>query len=149
MSITVRRARPADRETCVRLLTAQLVEHDLPADPTGIGEGVDLAFAAHSPAWLLLAELHGVPVGIVLANQIVSAEKCGYTLWVEELYVVPEARRRRIASAFLDYLAAEGRRRGVRAVELEVVPTQAAAFALYRGRAFRDVHRQRMTWDLS
>ncbi len=35
------------------------------------------------------------------------------------------------------------------AVELEVVPTQAAAFALYRGRAFRDVHRQRMTWDLS
>lgn len=148
MSITVRRARPADRETCVRLLTAQLVEHDLPADPTGIGDGVDLAFAAHS-AWLLLAELHGVPVGIVLANQIVSVEKCGYTLWVEELYVVPEARRRRIASAFLDYLAAEGRRRGVRAVELEVVPTQAAAFSLYRGRAFRDVHRQRMTWDLS
>jgi hypothetical protein len=79
MSIVVRRARPADRETCIRLLTAQLVEHDLPADPAGIGDGVDLAFAPHSPAWLLLA----------------------------------------------------------------------AAFALYRGRAFRDVHRQRMTWDLS
>ena len=148
MSISVRVAGPADRETCIRLLTAQLVEHDLPADPAGIAGGMDLAFAPHSPAWVLLAELDGVPVGIVLANQIVSVEKYGYTLWVEELYVVPEARRRRVATAFLDHIAAEGRRRGVRAVELEVVPTQTAAFALYRRRGFRDVHRQRMTWDL-
>jgi GNAT superfamily N-acetyltransferase len=148
MSISVRVAGPADRETCIRLLIAQLVEHTLPADPAGIAGGVDLAFAPHSPAWLLLAELDGVPVGIVLANQIVSVEKCGYTLWVEELYVVPEARRRRVATAFLDYIAAEGRRRGVRAVELEVAPTQTAAFALYRRRGFRNVHRQRMTWDL-
>ena len=37
----------------------------------------------------------------------------------------------------------------MRAVELEVVPTQAAAFALYRGRGFEDVHRQRTTWDLT
>ena len=148
MSISVRTAGPADRQTCIRLLIAQLLEHELPADPAGIGGSVDFALAPHSPAWLLLAELDGAPVGIVLANQIVSVEKDGYTLWVEELYVVPEARRRRVASAFLDYIAAEGRRRGVRAVELEVVPTQAAAFALYRGRGFREVHRQRMTWDL-
>ena len=148
MAITVRAAGPADREACVGLLTAQLVEHHLPADPAGIAAGVDLALAPHSPAWLLLAEREGVPVGIVLANQIVSVEQCGYTLWVEELYVVPEARRRGVATAFLDYFAGEGRRRGVRAVELEVVPTQAAAFALYRGRGFADVHRQRMTWRL-
>ena len=148
MAISVRRATSSDRETCVRLLTAQLVEHELPADPAGIAAGVDLAFAPHSPAWLLLAELDGTAVGIVLANQIVSVEKCGYTLWIEELYVVPQARRRRVASALLDDLVAEGRRRGVRAIELEVVPTQAAAFSLYRTRGFRDVDRRRMTWDL-
>jgi GNAT superfamily N-acetyltransferase len=148
MSISVRAASLADRETCIRLLIAQLLEHDLPADQAGVGAAVDLAFAQHSPAWLLLAELDGVAVGIILANQIVSVEKCGYTLWVEELYVVPEARRRRVASALLDYIVAEGRRRGVCAVELEVVPTQVAAFALYRRRGFRDVHRIRMTWDL-
>ena len=148
MAISVRRATSSDRETCVRLLIAQLVEHELPADPAGVAAGVDLAFAPHSPAWLLLAELDGAAVGIILANQIVSVEKCGYTLWIEELYVVPQARRRRVASALLDDLVAEGRRRGVRAIELEVVPSQAAAFSLYRTRGFRDVDRHRMTWDL-
>ena len=102
MSISVRPATPADRETCVRLLVARLVEHDLPADSVGIGSGVDLAFIPHSPAWLLLAEVDGVAVGVVLANQIVSVEKYGYTLWVEEFNVVPEARRRGVATAFLD-----------------------------------------------
>ena len=110
---------------------------------------MELAFTPHSLIWLLLAELDGVAVGILLANQIVSVEKGGYTLWVEELYVVPAARRRRVATAFLEYLLTEGRRRGVRAVELEVLPTQTAAFALYRARGFDDVYRQRMTWDLS
>jgi hypothetical protein len=80
MSISVRTASPADREVCIRLLIAQLLEHDLSADPAGIGGAVDLAFTLHSPAWLLLAELDGVAVGIILANQIVSVEKCGYTL---------------------------------------------------------------------
>jgi len=148
MSISVRPATPADRETCVRLLVARLVEHDLPADSVGIGSGVDLAFIPHSPAWLLLAEVDGVAVGVVLANEVVSVEKYGYTLWVEEFYVVSEARRQGVATAFLDYIVGEGRRRGVRAVELEVVPTQAAAVALYRRHGFREVHRQRMTWDL-
>jgi GNAT superfamily N-acetyltransferase len=148
MSISVRPATPADRETCIRLLIAQLFEHDLSADPVGIDSGVDLPFIPHSPAWLLLAEVDGVAAGVVLANQIVSVEKYGYTLWVEEFYVVPEARRQSVATAFLDYIAGAGRRRGVRAVELEVVPTQAAAFALYRRHGFREVHRQRMTWNL-
>ena len=122
MAISVRRVTSSDRETCVRLLTAQLVEHELPADPAGIAAGVDLAFAPHSPAWLLLAELDGKAVGIILANQIVSVEKCGYTLWIEELYVVPQARRRRVASALLDDLVAEGRRRGVRAMSSKSCP---------------------------
>ncbi len=147
MSISVRPATPADRETCIRLLIAQLLEHELSADPVGIGGGVDLVFTPHSPAWLLVAELDGAAVGVVLANPIVSVEKYGYRLWVEEFYVVPEARRLGVATAFLDYIVGEGWRRGVRAGELEVVPTQAAAFALYRRHGFREVHRQRMTWD--
>jgi len=36
----------------------------------------------------------------------------------------------------------------VRAIELEVVPTQAAALALYRGLGFEELHRQRMSLAL-
>lgn len=113
MSVSVRAANRTDRETCVRPLVAQLTEHNLPADPARVGDGVELAFTPHSLIWLLLAELDGVAVGILLANQIVSVGKGGYTLWVEELYVVPAARRRLVATAFLEHLLTEGRRRGV------------------------------------
>jgi len=50
MSISVRPTTPADRETSIRLLIAQLIEHDLSADPVGTGSGVDLAFIPYSPA---------------------------------------------------------------------------------------------------
>jgi ribosomal protein S18 acetylase RimI-like enzyme len=134
-----------DRETVIDLLIAQLLEHRLPAAREGVAGGVDLALAQGSPAWLWLAEREGRPVGVFLANRIVSVERGGATLWIEELYVVPEARRQGVARAMLERVFETARRSGIRAVDLEVVPTQAAAFALYRSLGFGDVGRERMT----
>ncbi len=72
----------------------------------------------------------------LLANPIVSVEKGGISLWIEELYVAPEKRRRGVARALLDFVIAEARLNGLRAVELHVVPSQAAALALYRSIGF-------------
>jgi GNAT superfamily N-acetyltransferase len=146
--LVVRPAGAADRETAHRLLTAQLVEHHLPADPDGISRGIDHALASHSPAWLWLAEREGRAVAVFLANQIVSVERGGLALWVEELYVLPAERRTGVARALLARVRDQARRQGVRAIELEVVPTQSAAFALYRALGFHDVHRQRMSLAL-
>src|SRR2546430_10015182 len=99
--LVVRPAEAADRDTAHRLLTAQLVEHRLPADAEGISRGIDGALAPHSPAWLWLAERDGRAVAVFLANQFVSVERGGFTLWVEELYVVREARRTGVARALL------------------------------------------------
>ena len=124
------------------------IRHDLPADAAGVARGIELALAPHSPAWLLLAFRGEEPVGIFLANLIVSVEKSGHALWVEELYVVPSARRGGVARAILAHVVAKGRELGVRGIDLEVVPTQAAAFALYRALGFKDVNRQRMSFEL-
>jgi ribosomal protein S18 acetylase RimI-like enzyme len=97
---------------------------------------------------LLLAFLGEEPVGVFLGNEIVSVEQAGIALWVEELYVVPAARRRGVARGILNYVAEEARRRGIVSVELEVVPTQEAAFALYRSMGFVDVERKRMKWKI-
>ena len=148
MNISVRVVGPADRERVAELLTAQLVEHDLPADAERIERGLDAAFAPHSPAWLLVAERDGEAVGVFLANQIVSVEQGGHALWIEELYVTPSARRKGVARAMLEHVAAKARRRRIAALELEVVPTQAAAFALYRALGFADVNRQRLKLSL-
>jgi len=148
VDLVIRPAGEADRACVHRLLTAQLLEHRLPADPEGVTRGIDCALAPGSPSWLWLAERGSRAVAVFLANEIASVEKGGLTLWIEELYVVPEARRAGIARALLIRVIEETRRRGVRSIELEVVPTQAAALALYRVLGFEEVHRQRMSFAL-
>jgi GNAT superfamily N-acetyltransferase len=148
MTLRIRPASPSDRDVVHGLLTAQMVEHRLPAEPQRIDRGLDAAFRPGSPAWLFLAERDGQAVGVFLANQIVSVERGGETLWIEELYVTPDARRTGVARALLAHALDEARRRGLRAFDLEVVPTQAAALALYRALGFEDVPRQRMTLEL-
>jgi GNAT superfamily N-acetyltransferase len=148
MTLRIRPAGPSDREVVHGLLTAQMVEHRLSAEPERIDRGLDAAFGPGSPAWLFLAERDGQAVGVFLANQIVSVEKGGETLWIEELYVTPAARRTGVARALLAHALDQARRRGLRAFDLEVVPTQAAALALYRALGFEDVPRQRMSLEL-
>jgi GNAT superfamily N-acetyltransferase len=148
MTLRIRPAGPSDRDVVHGLLTAQMVEHRLPAEPERIERGLDAAFRPGPPAWLFLAERDGQAVGVFLANQIVSVEKGGETLWIEELYVTPGARRTGVARALLAHALDEARRRGLRAFDLEVVPTQAAALALYRALGFVDVPRQRMSLEL-
>ena len=148
MSLVLRPATEADRDTAHRFLTAQLIEHRLPANPDGVARGIDRALAPHSPAWLWLAERDGRPTAIFLANEIASVERGGSVLWVEELYVVPEARRSGIARALLARICQQARQRGVRTIELEVVPTQAAALALYRSLQFEELRRTRMSLSL-
>ena len=145
--LTIRPAAETDRAAVHRLLTAQLLEHRLPADAGRVGRGLDRAFALPT-AWLWLAERSGEAVAVLLANEIASVERGGLALWIEELYVAPDARRGGIARAMMARVRDEASRRGVHAIELEVVPSQAAAFALYRSLGFEDVHRQRLSLPL-
>jgi GNAT superfamily N-acetyltransferase len=135
-NLVIRAATAADRGACLRLLTAQLREHQLPIDEDGVARAVELALMHGSTAWLVLALADGLVAGILLANPIVSVEHGGPSLWVEELFVVPERRRRGVGRALCEFIVAEARQHGVRAIELEVVPTQKAALSLYRALGF-------------
>ncbi len=147
MPLLIRQANLSDRSVAAQLLTAQLAEHHLAADPNAVAHGVDLALSSNS-TWLLLAFRDNNAVAVFLANEIISVEKSGRVLWVEELYVIPSVRRTGIARALLDFVANDARHRGIVSIELEVVPTQAAAFALYRAMGFVDVDRSRMSWQV-
>jgi len=116
MPLRIRPTIPADLTALHQLLTAQMVEHRLPAEPERIARGLDAAFRPGSPAWLLLAERDGAAVGVFLANRIVSVEKGGETLWVEELYVTPPARRTGVARALLAHVVRVARARGLAAM---------------------------------
>jgi ribosomal protein S18 acetylase RimI-like enzyme len=148
MTTRVRRAGAADRELLAHLLTAQLVEHDLPAEAARIERGLDVALGPDSPAWLFLAERDGAAVGVMLAQRCASVEKGGLGLWIEELYVVPAARRSGVARALVQHVIDAAPALGVVALDLEVVKTQAAALALYPALGFKRVDRLRFTRDL-
>jgi GNAT superfamily N-acetyltransferase len=146
--VEVRPATVADRGAATRLLTAQMEEHGFSVEADGIARAVELALSPGASAWLVIGTIGGLPAGVLLANPLVSVEKGGAALWIEELYVAPAHRRRGVARALIAYVAREARNSGLNALDLEVEPSQKAAMALYPGLGFRPLDRRRFTLDL-
>src|SRR5713226_488370 len=130
----VRLAQRADTAVLVEMLAAQLHEHGLAAGRKQVQRGIEAAFETGAP--LLVAMQGPRAVGACLANRIASVEYGGAVLFIEELYVAPDARRRGVARALLNRLLADSRASGVRAIELEVDEGHRPARALYRSLGF-------------
>ncbi len=142
----VRLAQRADTAVLVEMLAAQLHEHGPAAGRTQVQRGIEAAFETGAP---LLVALEGPrAVGACLANRIASVEYGGAVLFIEELYVVPDVRRRGVARALVSRLLADCRLSGVRAVELEVDPGHEPARALYRSLGFTPNARTPWVFDL-
>ncbi len=142
--LEVRAATVTDRAAAIRFLSAQLVELKLPVDEEGIARAVELALSPSGIAWLAMATLAGLPVGILLANPIVSVEHGGGALWIEELYVAPPHRRRGVARALIEYMDRQAHNVGLRALELEVTEDSEPALALYQSLGFSILPRRRL-----
>ena len=89
-----------------------------------------LADPSRGAVWLLASG--GDTVGHVVLSVRFAMEFGGLLAYIDDLYVRPAHRRRGAAGAGLDALLSECRRRGCRAVEVEVAPDNGAAQALYR-----------------
>jgi len=146
-TIQVRPAEGRDTAFVVELLAAQLAEHGLASSREQVARGIEIAF--QTGASLLVAVEGTRVVGACLANRIASVEHGGAVLFIEELYVVPEARRRGVARALLGQLLAEAAASGVRAIELEVDEGHEPARALYRSLGFVTNRRTPWVLDLS
>lgn len=141
MDLTLRDAQPGDR-ALVHALFAALQEAEREMEPNRLpgdqcGPHVDwlLDWAAEG-GMVLIAELGGVPVGLLIAglrddgayvlpeNRIVGE--------VSDLYVAPEARRRGVAMRLLAEAEARFAAQGVRRMEISTLAANAPAAALYR-----------------
>jgi diamine N-acetyltransferase len=74
-----------------------------------------------------------------------SFEFGGRNAFIDELYVVPEYRRRGIGWRALQFAVRTARQGGVSALHLEVSPKNLAALELYRRAEFLDHDRYLMT----
>ena len=114
----------------------RLVEEIVPFRRAGDVLSCAKTFLSRIGAPLLVAMEGARVIGACLANRIASIEHGGVVLFVEELYVAPDLRRRGVARALLLRLLADGHTSGIRAVELQVDEGHESARALYRSLGF-------------
>jgi ribosomal-protein-alanine N-acetyltransferase len=125
-----------------------------PASRGELGDIVELEKSSFSDPWSeasFAAVLNEPAAFFAAARDSASPRVAGYVVaWfaadegeIANLAVRQPTRRRGIGAALLDAALDEGRRRGARAIYLEVRASNSAARALYAGREFAEVGRRR------
>ncbi len=112
------------------------------------GEAAVYALAKGDPfarAWLLRAKTDtgadSAVVGYVVLTLGFSIEYGGRDGFMDELYVVPDARGRGVGTAAVRLVMDEARKLGFKALHLEVMPGNERALELYRRHGFTDTRR--------
>jgi GNAT superfamily N-acetyltransferase len=144
--LQIRPATAADRDAAVRLLAAQLAEHDIPIETPLLMEAVDGMLAREERGAILLALIDAAPIGLAVMSQTWTVEHGGTAMWLDELYVEPAHRNGGIGARLLEAVVTEAKRRGARALDLEVTAGHARAANLYQRRGFEK--HDRVRWVL-
>ena len=130
----IRPATPAD-VTAIRALVVALAVYEKEPDAVKASEA-DLhaaLFGARPLAEAVIAEIDGLAVGLALffSNFSTWAGKGG--LYLEDLFVVPEARGHGVGKALLVHLAGIAVARGYARFEWQVLDWNAPAIGFYKG----------------
>ena len=113
------------------------LDADSAAAVVGIARGEPLA-----RAWI--AHSAGHAVGYVVIALGYSIEYGGRDGFIDDLYLVPEARGRGWGRCLLDFASAEAERLGIKTLHLEVAPGNDRATRLYRAAGFEQTGRRLM-----
>ncbi len=141
---------PGEIGVAVRLLQAQLAEHDLATAEEALRAVVEEVLADADLGFILLARSEREAAsGLVYAAAHLSAEHGGTIGWIEEIYVRPEARGKGLGGCLLQAAIERSQTLGWRALELEVVAGHERAAPLYQRHGFQTNARTRFTRLLS
>jgi GNAT superfamily N-acetyltransferase len=132
MSLSVRAARPGDGAALYAMMLALAESHGHAADVTAVAEDFERAlFGPLSISGALLAELDGAPAGSALWHRSFSSFRGREVMFLEDLSVLPEFRRRGVGQALLRALAGLAVERGYPSIFWNMMDWNAGARALY------------------
>ena len=119
--ITVRPARPSDAEDFLALVDA-LADYEKLARPEADAKARLIADAfEHNPprfsAYLAFTENETAPIGYAIAFETYSSFLARPTLYIEDIFVRPDARRNGAGEAILRFLASEAVKRNCARME--------------------------------
>lgn len=136
MPVTTRRATLDDLEAVAPLFaeyrTFYSQEPDLGTATRFLHERL-----ARDESIVFLAELDGTPAGFTQLYPMFSSVRAQRTFILNDLFVDAHARRKGVAQALLSAAAAFGREAGAIRLELETMPDNHAAQALYRAEGWQ------------
>ena len=143
MSIRCREARAADQPCVVELLVAQLADHSLCPPRAVLETGVARLVSDPLLGRVLVADVDGEIAGVAVMSWVFSLEHGGRSVWLDELYVLPEHRGHGVGTALLRAACARASADGAVAMDLEVEAGHERAFDLYARLGFTRHERQR------
>jgi GNAT superfamily N-acetyltransferase len=132
MSITVRSARPADADVLLGLIDA-LADYEKLARPDAEARRrlIRETFSDHRRIQAYLVEADGRVVGYALTFEAYSSFLASTTLFLEDVFVLPEHRRGGIGTVVMRHLAREALRRGCGRMEWMVLTWNEPAIRFY------------------
>ena len=142
---TIRRAERADADTLFSLITALAeFEHLPPPDEDARARLTEHGFGERPKFEAWLAEWEGVPVGYAFIFETYSTFLARPTLYLEDLFVLPEHRKKGIGRALLRFCIQTAHERGCGRMEWTCLDWNTNAQKVYEG-----LGAQRMTeWYL-
>ena len=141
MTLTARRATPADSAELLRLSRAFHLEDGSPLDAAGE------ATIAHVAAGEPLAPAYMLEQGAKIAGFFIltlgySVENGGMDGFIDDLFLLPQLRGQGLGRAAVALAIEAAKENGIRALLLEVEAHNERAYSLYRKMGFLDTQRR-------
>jgi GNAT superfamily N-acetyltransferase len=134
MTIEVRPIRPGEGAALLAMVRALAESHGFLDKVTATAEGLEQALFAPEPiVGCLLAFHEGKPAGCAFWHRSFATSRGREVIYLEDLSVLPEYRRKGIARALLKALALEAKRRDCTSVYWLMKSWNEGAKALYSG----------------
>ena len=143
MTPEIREAVPRDQPQIFNLLGAQFAEHHIELEAGSLHRVIDGVFAEPRRGRFLVAAEGDQLIGLAYLAFNWTLEHGGSTLWLEELYVRPEARNQGLGTRLVEAVLEFARRAGVIAIDLEVEEDHSRVEGLYTRMGFRSHTRRR------
>lgn len=149
MAVAIRKLRPEEHDLYLRLVSTFYatdgVDHPIPA------EHIERTFQelcrSDDYALCYIIEQDQKVAGYALLAKTFSQEGGGLTVWLEEIYILPEFRGGGLGAVFLQWLKQEWAGRAAR-LRLEVVPSHDRVKALYARSGFTALEYDQMVLDM-
>jgi len=145
----IRLLKTQEIDAAVDLFSRQLREHELSTGLSQVRSVIEQITNNSQLGFVLVAVgKNGRPVGVALGCAFLGIEHGGTSGWLEELYVLPEFRKRGIGSLLIGEFIRIASGLGWRAIDLEIDSCHRQAASLYKRQGFQRLNRSRFSRTL-